>query len=63
MRLIHSSKKNIEKIFCAKTRVENEEQNKTKSEEIDETTKKDSSNQKTSKKIYVQTLQALDQIR
>ena len=57
MLLIHSSKKNTKKLFDAKTRNENEKQNQTKSEKIDKTERKDSHNNQTNRKIYVQTLQ------
>ena len=47
MRLIRSSKKSARKLFNAKTRVGNQEQNKAKSEKIVETTKRNSFDQET----------------
>ena len=53
MRLIRSNKKNARKLSNAKTRIENQKQNKTKSEKIVETTEKNSFDQKTNKRIYL----------
>ena len=63
MQLIHSNKKNTKKLFDTKTRIANEKQNQTKNEKVVETTKKNSFDQETSRKLYVQTLQTFDQIR
>ena len=57
IQLISTSKKNTKELSFAKARIENEKQNKTKSEKVVETTKRDSNSKKTSRKIYVQTLQ------
>ena len=48
MQLIRSSEKNTKKISCAKTRVENEEQDQTRIEKLDETEEEDSHNSETS---------------
>ena len=62
MQLIHSSEEITRNLSCSKARVDHEEQNETESEKIVETTKRNSSSQETSKRIYVQTLQTFDQI-
>ena len=61
MQLISTDEKNSKNLSFAQARVANEKQNQTKNEEIDETTKKNSHNSETNRKIYVQTLQ--NQIR
>ena len=61
MQLIRASQKNAKNLSFAKARIANEKQNQTKNEKIIETTKKNSSDQETNRKIYVQTLQ--NQIR
>ena len=57
MQLISTNKKNTKNLSCLKARIDNEKQNKTKSEKIVKTTKKNSFDQETNRKIYVQTLQ------
>ena len=63
MQLIHSNEKNTRRISCAKARIENQTQSQTESEKIIETKRENSHNNETNWKIYVQTLQTLDQIR
>ena len=62
MQLIHSNKENTKKLSDTKARIANEEQNQTKNEKVVETTKRNSFDQETNRKIYVQTLQTFDQI-
>ena len=57
MQLIRANQKSAKNLSFAKTRIANEKQNQTKNEKIVETTKKNSFNQKTNRKIYLQTLQ------
>ena len=47
MQLIRANQKNTKNLSCSKTRIDDEEQNKTKNEKIVETTKSNSFNQKT----------------
>ena len=57
MQLISTNKKNTKNLSCSKARVDNEEQNKAKSEKVVETTKRNSSDQETNWRIYLSTLQ------
>ena len=61
MRLIRSNQENTRELSFTQAWIENQEQTQTESEEVIETTKKSSSDQKTSREIYVQTLQTFDQ--
>ena len=61
MQLISTNEKNSKNLSFAQTWIANEKQNQTKNEKIDKTTKKNSHNNETNRKIYVQTLQ--NQIR
>ena len=48
MQLIRANQKDTRNLSCSKARVDDEKQNKTKSEKVVETTRSNSSDQKTS---------------